>query len=100
MLILIVVDLTIFASLAFAHLHVSMRAEVCPPPGARLPADAVAVDGAGAVRRSSLAIAQAARRTPRAVAATLARPLGSGCAQIAGLLLAIAATTRPRPSRC
>ncbi|NRF68231.1 cbb3-type cytochrome c oxidase subunit I [Aquincola sp. S2] len=33
----LLVDATIFASLAFAHLHVAMRAEVCPPPGARLP---------------------------------------------------------------
>ena len=37
--ILIVVDASIFAALAFAHLHVSMLASVCPPPGARLPAD-------------------------------------------------------------
>jgi len=41
-LILVVVDATIFASFAFAHLHVSMLATVCPPPGARLPADASA----------------------------------------------------------
>ncbi|HEY6133227.1 MAG TPA: cbb3-type cytochrome c oxidase subunit I [Rubrivivax sp.] len=37
--VLIIVDASIFASFAFAHLHVSMLAEVCPPPGARLPAD-------------------------------------------------------------
>ncbi len=35
--ILVVVDLAIFASLAFTLLHLSMRLEVCPPPGARLP---------------------------------------------------------------
>ena len=36
--ILLVVDTTIFASLAFAHIHVSMALDVCPPPGAALPA--------------------------------------------------------------
>jgi cytochrome c oxidase subunit I+III len=35
--ILVVVVLTIFASFVFAHLHVSMRLDVCPPPGAGLP---------------------------------------------------------------
>ena len=35
-----VVDATIFASLAFAHVHVSMAPDVCPPPGAALPAGA------------------------------------------------------------
>ena len=36
--ILLAVDATIFASFAFAHIHVSMALDVCPPPGARLPA--------------------------------------------------------------
>lgn len=35
--VLVAVDATIFASLAFAHVHVSMRLDVCPPPGASLP---------------------------------------------------------------
>jgi cytochrome c oxidase subunit I+III len=37
MIILVCVDATVFASLVFAHVHVSMAAEVCPPPGASLP---------------------------------------------------------------
>lgn len=37
MVVLAAVDATIFASLAFAHLHVSMKLDVCPPPGAQLP---------------------------------------------------------------
>ena len=37
MVILLAVDASIFASLAFAHLHVSMALDVCPPPGAALP---------------------------------------------------------------
>jgi len=39
--ILVVVDTTVFASMAFAHVHVAMRADTCPPAGAALP------DGAG-----------------------------------------------------
>ncbi|HMN81473.1 MAG TPA: cbb3-type cytochrome c oxidase subunit I [Burkholderiaceae bacterium] len=35
--ILLVVDFTVFASMAFAHVHLSMRLDVCPPPGAALP---------------------------------------------------------------
>ncbi|MBV7542707.1 cbb3-type cytochrome c oxidase subunit I [Acidovorax sp. sic0104] len=38
MVILLAVDATVFASFAFAHIHVSMALDVCPPPGARLPA--------------------------------------------------------------
>ncbi len=38
MVVLLFVDGTIFASFVFAHIHVSMRAVVCPPPGAALPA--------------------------------------------------------------
>ena len=38
MLILLCVDASIFASLLFTHLHVSMASSVCPPPGAALPA--------------------------------------------------------------
>ena len=37
MVILLCVDATVFASLVFAHVHVAMAAEVCPPPGASLP---------------------------------------------------------------
>ncbi len=38
MVLLLFVDATVFASLLFAHVHVSLRATVCPPPGAELPA--------------------------------------------------------------
>ncbi|RZL95952.1 MAG: cytochrome c oxidase subunit I [Variovorax sp.] len=38
MIILIAVDMTVYASFLFSHLHVSMAADVCPPPGAALPA--------------------------------------------------------------
>ncbi len=35
--VLVVVDAAIFASLAFTLVHLSMRLEACPPPGAQLP---------------------------------------------------------------
>ncbi len=35
-------ETTIFASFAFAHVHVSMALDVCPPPGARLPSQGLA----------------------------------------------------------
>ncbi|HWL73285.1 MAG TPA: cytochrome ubiquinol oxidase subunit I, partial [Burkholderiaceae bacterium] len=35
--ILLIVDATICASFAFAHVHVSLMSDVCPPAGARLP---------------------------------------------------------------
>ncbi len=38
----VLVDATTFASLAFAHLHVAMRAATCPPAGAELPPTEVA----------------------------------------------------------
>ena len=37
-MIMLVVDATIFASLVFAYIHISMRLTVCPPPGAALAA--------------------------------------------------------------
>ena len=37
MMILLCVDATVFAALVFAHVHVAMAAEVCPPAGASLP---------------------------------------------------------------
>ncbi len=37
-LIMLVVDATIFASFVFAYIHISMRLEICPPPGESLAA--------------------------------------------------------------
>ena len=59
--ILVVVELTIFASLAFAHVHVSMRAAVCPPPGAHLPAEASVWTAALLFVAGSVAMLVAAR---------------------------------------
>jgi cytochrome c oxidase subunit I+III len=69
-LVLVVVDATVFASVLFAHVHVSLQAEVCPPPGARLP-DAGALWGAALaalVGSGAMGFAQraSARGKPRA----------------------------------
>jgi cytochrome c oxidase subunit I+III len=36
-MIMLVVDGTIFAAFLFAHIHTTMRLDVCPPPGSRVP---------------------------------------------------------------
>ncbi|GGC12162.1 cytochrome c oxidase subunit I [Oxalicibacterium flavum] len=36
--IMLIVDATIFAAMMFAYIHISMLLQVCPPPGAALPA--------------------------------------------------------------
>ena len=60
--VLVVVDASIFAAFAFAHLHVSMLATVCPPAGAKLPSDgAVGVSIALSIA-SAAALAWLARR--------------------------------------
>jgi cytochrome c oxidase subunit I+III len=70
-LVFIVVDATVFASMLFAHVHVSLRAEVCPPPGARLP-DAWPLWGAAlAFAAASAAIVWAQRACARGAARAL-----------------------------
>ena len=60
-IILLCVDGSIFASFLFAHLHVSMAADVCPPPGAALP-DAVWPLASGGLLLASAALMTQARR--------------------------------------
>ncbi|WP_020651912.1 cytochrome c oxidase subunit I [Massilia niastensis] len=36
-MIMLIVDASIFASFVFTYIHLSMRLEICPPPGAALP---------------------------------------------------------------
>lgn len=83
MWLLVAVDATVFASLAFAHVHVSLALDVCPPPGAALPAGgglAAALYAAG-----SLALAGAAsalrRGSPRWLQAAVAL---AGASTLAG----------------
>nr|WP_255428295.1 cbb3-type cytochrome c oxidase subunit I [Ramlibacter cellulosilyticus] len=63
-IILVAVDATIYASLAFSHVHVSMKLDVCPPPGASVPAGG-AVGAVAALLASSALLAWATRRVGR-----------------------------------
>jgi cytochrome c oxidase subunit I+III len=60
--IMLVVDASIFASFAFAYIHVSMRLMVCPPPGAELPPLAQALASCGLLALGS-ALVWLARRS-------------------------------------
>ncbi|MDF2463492.1 MAG: cytochrome c oxidase, subunit [Ramlibacter sp.] len=62
MIVLLCVDASIFASLAFTHIHLSMALDVCPPPGAALPASAWAWGSGAALVAGSLAVAWAVRQ--------------------------------------
>jgi len=82
-LILVVVDATIFASLAFAHLHVSLAADVCPPAGAALPAAALVWASTGLWALSALGLLLACRCTARrrwAMTFTVCAALACACA--------------------
>jgi cytochrome c oxidase subunit I+III len=61
MIILLCVDASIFASLAFAHIHLSMALDICPPPGAALPASGWAWGSGAALVAGSVACAWAVR---------------------------------------
>jgi cytochrome c oxidase subunit I+III len=89
-IIMLVVDASIFASFAFAYLHVSMRLQVCPPPGSTLPPVAQAWLSAGLLVAGSILVWLAARalgerRLPWLVLAALACALASFGVDLHGL---------------
>lgn len=59
--VLLVVDFTVLASLAFAHVHLAMRLAVCPPPGAALPDTTTLATVAACFGLSAAAIAACGR---------------------------------------
>ncbi|RYF42755.1 MAG: cytochrome ubiquinol oxidase subunit I [Comamonadaceae bacterium] len=61
MVILLAVDASIFAALAFSHLHVSMALDVCPPPGAALPAGGFSWAATGLLAAGAVLISGAVR---------------------------------------
>ncbi|SDF71416.1 MULTISPECIES: cytochrome c oxidase subunit I [unclassified Duganella] len=61
-IIMLVVDATIFASFVFAHIHIAMRLDICPPPGNSLPPAAWSWATCGALLAGSLLMAWARRR--------------------------------------
>ncbi len=64
MVVLLVVDATVFASMLFSHVHVALLTAVCPPPGAALPSAAMAWGGVVAWAAASVAIELAVRTVP------------------------------------
>jgi len=61
MVILLVVDATVLASIVFAHVHVAMRSDICPPASATLPPLASMTLAAAAFGASSLVLWLAGR---------------------------------------
>ncbi|CAN7361457.1 cbb3-type cytochrome c oxidase subunit I [Variovorax paradoxus] len=62
MVVLIAVDMTIFVSLLYTHVHLSMASDVCPPPGAAPPPLRWPLGAALLLAAGSAAMALAARR--------------------------------------
>jgi len=62
MLVFLIVDATTLASMTFAHIHVAMAGEVCPPPGAALPAGPTTLFAALLWIAGSLVLLAAGRR--------------------------------------
>ena len=60
-MIMLVVDGSIFASFGFAYIHVSMRLQVCPPPGASLPPLSWALASGGLLALGSVLVWLATR---------------------------------------
>ncbi|WP_413672816.1 cytochrome c oxidase subunit I [Massilia cellulosiltytica] len=89
--VMLVVDLSIFACFAFAYVHVTMRLTVCPPPGATLPSQDLALTSAGLLVLGSLLVwfatrAVGTRRLPWLVLAALGCVLASCAVDVGGLL--------------
>ncbi|HEV7914091.1 MAG TPA: cytochrome ubiquinol oxidase subunit I, partial [Albitalea sp.] len=90
--VLLVVDATVLAAMAFAHVHVALRAYICPPPGAALPSMGAMTAVAAGWAASSLLLWLGMRRLEappggwRCVAVIAAAALAVGA--FAALLLA------------
>jgi cytochrome c oxidase subunit I+III len=84
--VLLVVDFTVLASMAFAHTHLALRLQVCPPPGAALPSLGDIALAVGGFALSAVLFMPAARRlSTRALGRGHLVPLG------AALVLLVAA---------
>jgi cytochrome c oxidase subunit I+III len=92
--ILLVVDFTVLASMAFAHLHLAMRLDVCPPPGAALPGWPGVAGAAAGLALSAALLAWSGRglrhaALPRRRLGGLVAAAALAAASCAGLLLAV-----------
>ncbi|MFD2366919.1 cytochrome c oxidase subunit I [Pseudoduganella sp. GCM10020061] len=91
-IVMLAVDATIFASFVFTYIHVSMRLDVCPPPGAALAPPLWPLLASGLLVAGSVLIALARRSLARRwlpwlVLAALACALASFGAELNGLRL-------------
>jgi cytochrome c oxidase subunit I+III len=84
--IVMVVDVSIFLSFAFAFVHAAMRLAVCPPPGAGLPGGAFVGAGCALLAASSALLAW-----PRRPARQLARLASASTCLLAGAAVMVAA---------
>ncbi|HYP83294.1 cbb3-type cytochrome c oxidase subunit I [Variovorax sp.] len=75
---LAVVDFAVLASLVYAHVHLAMLLDVCPPPGAALPSGWYGAANAGLLLAGSVLLAWSARA-----------PLPAGAAGQRGLRLRV-----------
>jgi len=92
-MVMLVVDLSIFACFAFAYVHVTMRLEICPPPGAALPAPQRAFAAGALLALGSALVWLAGRavgraRLPWLVLAALACVLGAFALDAGGMAAA------------
>jgi cytochrome c oxidase subunit I+III len=88
--VMLVVDLSIFACFAFAYVHVTMRLQICPPPGATLPAPRQAVASGALLVLGSMLVwlatrAVGKRRVPWLVLAALGCVLAALALDVRGL---------------
>lgn len=91
-MVLLCVDASIFASFGFAHLHVSMAADICPPPGAATPAWGWPAGAMALLLLGSAVLETARRRFARAERQTVVRAatvLAMACAAAALALEAV-----------
>ncbi len=93
MVLLLGVDATVFASMLFAHVHVSLLADVCPPPGAALPALRWTLLAGALWAAASLAMGWVRRTLPGPVglSALVLVALGASSAAFAAMLAGHAA---------
>jgi cytochrome c oxidase subunit I+III len=89
--VMLVVDLSIFACFAFAYVHVTMRLQICPPPGATLPAAQQAFASASLLVLGSMLVWLATRavgkkRVPWLVLAALGCVLAAMALDVRGLV--------------
>jgi cytochrome c oxidase subunit I+III len=83
--VLLVVDFTVLASVAFAHVHLAMRLAVCPPPGAALPSwSATGLAAAGFAASAALLLPGARRLSTRALGRLHVLPVAVAAALLLG----------------